>query len=156
MKKRQYYRAIRRELRYLILCSTRTEEGVETLAEVNAAVRQSGYPDCGHHLVIRRDGTVEACRTLDEPARCSRAHNVEAISVAYIGGMMDGIPFFTATRAQLDAMKAVITTLKNCFPMVEVYTRQDLAGSDPGSANLKDIVPVAPESKLQELMDEDQ
>ena len=140
MKKRQYYRAIRRELKYLILCSTRTDEGIETLAEVNAAVRPSGYPDCGHHLVIRRDGTVEACRTLDEPARCSRAHNVEAISVAYIGGMMDGTPFFTATRAQLDTMKAVVTTLKNCFPMVEVHTRQSLTGSDPASAELQSIV----------------
>jgi len=63
---------------------------------------------------------------------------VEAISVAYIGGMMDGIPFFTATRAQLDTMKAVITTLKNCFPMVEVHTRHELTGGDPGSAELEE------------------
>jgi len=51
---------------------------------------------------------------------------------------MDGIPFFTATRAQLDTMKAVITTLKNCFPMVEVHTRHELTGGDPGSAELEE------------------
>ena len=139
MKKRQYYRAIRRELKYLILCSTKTDEGIETLAEVNEAVKPSGFPDCGHHFVIRRDGMVEPCRTMDEPARCSRSHNVEAISVAYIGGTMDGEPTFTATRAQLDAMKAVVTTLKNCFPMVEVYTRQELTGNDIASKELEEM-----------------
>jgi len=140
MKKRQYYRAIRRELKYLILCSTRTNENAETLADVNDVARLSGFMDSGHHFVIRRDGTVEPGRSLDEPARCSRVHNVEAISVAYIGGVMDGTPFFTATRAQLDAMKAVVTTLKHSFPMVEVHTRQSLTGSDPASAELQSIV----------------
>ena len=138
MKKRQYFRAIRRDLKYLILCSTRTDEEVETMADVNKAVKRFGYEDSGHHIVIRRDGTVEGARSLDEPARCSRAHNVEAISVAYIGGVMDGEPFFTATRAQLDAMKAVVTTLKHSFPMVEVHTRHELTGGDPGSAELKE------------------
>ena len=133
MKKRQYFHAIRRDINYLILCSTKTDEGIETLEEVNREVRKTGYQDCGHHFVIRRDGTVEPCRRVDEAARCSLHHNVEAISVAYIGGKKDGEPFFTATSAQLDAMRNTVTTLKHCFPMVTVQTRQSLTGNDIGS-----------------------
>ena len=139
MKKRQYFHAIRRDINYLILCSTKTDKGIDTLEEVNREVRKTGYQDCGHHLVIRRDGTVEPCRRMDESARCSLQHNVAAISVAYIGGKMDGEPFFTATQAQLDAMRNVVTVLKLCFPMVSVHTRQSLTGNDIASKELEEM-----------------
>lgn len=139
MKKRQYIRAIRRNITHIILCSTNTGPEVFTLQEVNDDKRKHGFKDCGHHLLVRKDGTVEVNRLVSDPARCSRNHNPGAVSIAYIGGNSDGEQANTATLDQLKVVEALAVAMAHVFPMATVVARNECTGTDFGSTCLRDM-----------------
>jgi hypothetical protein len=76
--------------------------------ELASAHRRTGYSKIAIHFVIRRDGTVEPGRPLDEPGALSRNANSHTYQVCLIGGLNDHLePYGSFTTAQRDALAAL-------------------------------------------------
>jgi N-acetylmuramoyl-L-alanine amidase len=58
--------------------------GVDEIREWHLA---RGWSDIGYHFVIRRDGTVETGRQIDQIGAHARGHNEGSIGICLVGGM---------------------------------------------------------------------
>jgi len=56
------------------------------VAEIDRWHRQEGWWGIGYHYVIRRDGTIEAGRPLDEVGAHAAGHNHQSIGIVLVGG----------------------------------------------------------------------
>lgn len=84
---------------------------------------------CGHHFVIRLDGTVDAARTLDMTGVHTYGHNEESVSVCYIGGRSADKPWQerdTRTPEQKKAMRELVRELEERFPEARTVTHNML------------------------------
>jgi len=101
--------------RIILHCSyTRPSQdiGAETIREWH--VEGNGWRDIGYHYVIRRDGTVETGRPLDEPGAHAAGHNEDSVGVCLIGGRVEekDEPESNFTAAQLAAAERLILQLR--------------------------------------------
>lgn len=89
--------------------------------------RSRGWKSCGYHFVVRRDGTVESGRPVEEVGAHCRYHNKYSIGVCYEGGLdEDGKPADTRTSEQKVAMRRLIARLLVRFPRAIVVGHHDL------------------------------
>lgn len=80
-------------------------------------VNDNGWRDIGYHYVIRRNGTTEEGRPLEEPGAHAAGHNQRSIGVCLIGGVdEDGNADCNITRAQWAALDALVDYLVDRFP----------------------------------------
>lgn len=75
--------------------------------------RAKGWLGIGYHFVIKRDGTVEAGRSLDRVGAHVENHNTGNIGICMAGGLKesDGSPEDNFTPEQYHALALLIQTL---------------------------------------------
>lgn len=108
--------------------------GVKEIREWHLA---RGWRDIGYALVIRRDGTVERGRDLDqdddifdEVGAHARGFNRQSIGICLVGGKSDHCgPEFNFTRAQMDALETTLTWIRARFPGIAVIGHRDVPGA---------------------------
>lgn len=89
---------------------------------------------CGYHIVILRDGTIEAaiygnkCRPLSRPGAHARGHNRRSFGVCMVGGVAeDGkTPENNFTAAQFESLERVLHSLLDVAPGSEILGHRDL------------------------------
>lgn len=91
-------------------------------------VRDNGWSAIGYHVVIRRDGTIEAGRPLDSIGAHVASRNADSVGVCLIGGKgkysgMDPLAHYTG--AQMVSLLAVLKELRTEFPGAEVLGHRD-------------------------------
>lgn len=94
--------------------------------------RDNGWSAIGYHVVIRRDGTIEAGRPLEAIGAHVAARNSDSVGVCMIGGKgkFSGMsPEAHYTKEQLASLLVVIKELREKYPEAEVLGHRD---SDPG------------------------
>jgi N-acetylmuramoyl-L-alanine amidase len=81
-----------------------------TLAQLDRRDRQFGLSKVGYHFVIRRDGTVEVGRSLDEASMHDDLKLAKrSVSVCLVGGVNDkGEPSANFTDEQKDELVALM------------------------------------------------
>jgi hypothetical protein len=92
-----------------------------------------GWKDIGYNYVIRRNGTVEGGRDLDqdgdfmeETGAHVRGLNSVSLGVCLVGGVdWVGRPDFNYTKEQMKSLEALIGQLKAEFPQAEVLGHRD-------------------------------
>jgi N-acetyl-anhydromuramyl-L-alanine amidase AmpD len=90
------------------------ESGVR---EIDRWHRAKGWKSCGYHYVVRRDGTVEVGRPVEEVGAHCLNRNRHSIGICYEGGLdADGNPADTRTEAQKRALRELLGRLKKQFP----------------------------------------
>ena len=90
------------------------ESGVR---EIDRWHRAKGWKSCGYHYVVRRDGTVEEGRPVEEVGAHCLNRNRHSIGICYEGGLdADGNPADTRTEAQKRALRELLERLKKQFP----------------------------------------
>lgn len=82
-------------------------------------VNQNKWKDIGYHFVIRRDGSVENGRPVDQVGAHCEGHNTGTIGICMVGGISEtGRSENNFTPAQFTAVQELIFKLKEQFPAV--------------------------------------
>ena len=82
----------------------------------------------GYHAVIRRDGSIEPGRPLEEVGAHCYLHNRHSIGICYEGGLDEaGEPADTRTPEQKKAMRELIEKLHEQYPKALIVGHRDLS-----------------------------
>ena len=92
-------------------------------------VRDNGWSDIGYHGVIRRDGTLESGRPMDQAGAHTTGHNADSIGICLVGGLAeDGkTPEDNFTAAQWATLKRVVLDLTRKYPTATVHGHNEFA-----------------------------
>ena len=70
-------------------------------------VEERGWEDIGYHFIIRRNGTMEAGRPIEEIGAHVRGENADSIGICMVGGK----PFTNFSLKQYQALKDLVQFL---------------------------------------------
>lgn len=122
---------VNRTINRLIIHCTATPEGrdhdVEEIRRWHT--RDRGWRDIGYHVLIKLDGTIQLGRPLDQVGAHVSGHNADSIGIVYVGGVAAGTfdAKDTRTPQQKDALKFVVTTLKNRWKNATIHGHREFA-----------------------------
>lgn len=98
-------------------------------------VEENSWPDIAYHFVIRRDGTVEQGRPIEQVGTHCQGQNGDSIGICLVGGLEKlsggrsiGVDNFTP--AQFDALQALLIDLKEAFPLARIRGHSDYVNRD--------------------------
>jgi N-acetylmuramoyl-L-alanine amidase len=84
-------------------------------------INDRGFTDIGYHYVIRRNGSVEAGRPLDQVGAHTQGHNQHSIGICMVGGInRAGQPDCNFTAAQWAALHDLVSDLVEQYDGVTV------------------------------------
>lgn len=96
-------------------------------------VKDNGWAAIGYHVVIKRDGTIEAGRPLDAVGAHASQVNSTAVGVCLIGGLNGKRtdPFEkNFTEAQAISLLAVLKELQEAYPDASICGHHDIPGAN--------------------------
>lgn len=100
--------------------------------EIDQWHRKKGWLMIGYHFVIRRDGTVEKGREVDEVGAHVFNHNANTVGICLVGGVNDNMePETNFTPAQYDSLETLVYQLKALYPEAQLRGHCDF---DKGKA----------------------
>lgn len=101
----------------IIHCSAVKPLQQSGVREIDRWHRAKGWKSCGYHYVVRRDGTVEVGRPVEEVGTHCLNRNRHSIGICYEGGLdAEGRPADTRTEAQKKALRELLQQLHAQFP----------------------------------------
>ena len=107
-------------------CSATQAKQDITAADIGRWHRQRGFLKIGYHFVIRRDGTVETGRGLDEVGAHVEGFNSQSIGVCLVGGIdAKGKAEDNFTNEQWAALEVLLKDLVIKFPGAKVQGHRD-------------------------------
>lgn len=128
----------------IIHCSA-TREGQDVrAADIDKWHKERGFACCGYHYVIDLDGKVEVGRPLSmDGAHCNtkgvsgKSYNKHSVGICYVGGLdKDGNAKDTRTEAQKKAMRELIDSLMDKYPIIEVIGHRDASPDQNGDGQI--------------------
>lgn len=101
----------------------------------------NGWKGIGYHYVIRRCGSMELGRELEEQgAHCNmkryggKSYNPVSVGICLIGGVDEnGKPEHNYTRFQMNTLRALLKTLLGVYPDAEICGHRDLSPDHDGN-----------------------
>ena len=97
-------------------------------ADIDQWHKQRGWKGIGYHHVVRRDGTIELGRPIEEVGAHCYPHNRHSIGICYEGGLdANGIPDDTRTPEQKKALRKLLEKLHREYPRALIVGHRDLA-----------------------------
>lgn len=111
-----------RNINEIIVHCTATEFGVPVSDNdlYQWHVVERGFSDVGYHYVIHANGHISSYRSLLIPGAHCKGHNKHSIGIAYVGGLINGIPHDTRTIPQKESLNNLIESLCNRFPITKI------------------------------------
>lgn len=89
--------------------------------EIRQWHKQRGWADIGYHFVIRRNGTIEPGRALDEVGAHEPTRNRDSVAICLVGGIdAKGKPQNNFTPAQMGSLTVKIGQLLAKYPRAVV------------------------------------
>ena len=105
-----------RKIDDIIIHCTATEAGHDySVDQIRQWHKANGWKDIGYHYVIRLDGSVEVGRPIQQPGAHCRGHNEHSIGIAYVGGLLRGVPHDTRTPAQRRRLRGLVADLQKIY-----------------------------------------
>lgn len=117
-----------RAITHLVVHCSATKPSVAVDAKmIDRWHRERGFLKIGYHFVIKRDGTVETGRPLDEPGAHVAGHNALTIGICLAGGLNEktGKSENNYTDEQFASLTGVLKQLKELFPTAEILGHRD-------------------------------
>lgn len=119
-----------------IHCSATPGDRDHTAADIRRWHRQRGFRDIGYHFVIRRDGTVERGRPLEQQGAHEPRINRNSVAVCLVGGSPPigsdayrrGLGENNFTDKQWDALEFLVAGIHARWPDAEVLGHRDVPG----------------------------
>lgn len=117
-------------IKFLTIHCAATPEGRDVKAATISAWDVAKFAQVSYHYVIELDGNV--VQTLSEKERGAHTggHNTGNLGICYVGGMDADMarPKDTRTKAQKEALRKLVASLKAKYPDVEVRGHRDWPG----------------------------
>ncbi len=116
--------------KFIIHCSATAPGANVGAVEIDAMHKARGWRGIGYHKVIRRDGSIEDGRPIEQAGAHAKGHNTNSIGICLVGGVMkDGkTPDFNYTRRQLHSLYALLFDLTGQYPGCDILGHRDLPG----------------------------
>ena len=108
--------------------------------EIDRWHRAQGWWMIGYHFVIRRDGSVETGRPIDETGAHVMGYNDRSIGICMVGGITkDGKTEDNFTEEQYRALAKLLFALKEDYPKAIIQGHRDFPNvkKDCPSFNVK-------------------
>lgn len=100
--------------------------------EIDKWHKDRGWKGIGYHDVIRRDGSLEFGRGVNDVGAHVEGYNSTSVGICMVGGIADdGAPEDNFTPAQWKSLKRVLRFYKIMFPGAAIVGHRDL---DPHKA----------------------
>ena len=112
--------------------------------EIERWHRQRGFQCIGYHFVIRRDGTLEYGREVDEVGAHVTGNNSDSIGICLVGGVKESdkkTPEKNFTQAQYDTLMMLVDDLKTSYPDAKVYGHNEFASKACPCFDVREIFP---------------
>lgn len=121
-----------RKITHLVVhCSATRANSDIGAREITLMHKKRGFRTIGYHYVIRRDGTVETGRKLEEAGAHVEGHNRNAVGICLVGGLdAANRPQFNYTEAQLVSLRNLLTKLLQDLQSIfgDSYVPPDILG----------------------------
>ena len=109
-------------------------------------VEERGWSGIGYHFIIRRDGTIELGRDLDEDGDIfeeigahTYGYNKKSIGICMVGGKAeDGTAENNFTETQFEALKTLIKVVRADYPILTVHGHNEFANKDCPSFDVQE------------------
>lgn len=100
----------------------------------------NGWRDIGYHFVIRRDGSVEDGRPIDQSGVHTRGYNTNSIGICMVGGVdKKGKPDDNFTLDQWRSLRRVLISLKADYKNATIHGHNEFdSGKACPSFNVQD------------------
>ena len=117
----------REDVRFLAVHCSATQAKADIGAkDIDRWHRDRGFIKIGYHFVIRRDGTVETGRPLNEPGAHVEDWNHCSWGICLVGGVDAKLkPEANFTPAQLASLRTLLTELQAKVPHATVQGHRD-------------------------------
>lgn len=117
----------------VVHCSAVRPEQTSSAAQIDGWHKErkdrNGHPwkGIGYHYVVRRDGSIELGRPIEEQGAHCVGHNKYSIGICYEGGLNSaGKEEDTRTPEQKRALREKLEELHRLFPKALIVGHQDL------------------------------
>ena len=111
----------------IIHCSAVRPGQRSSARDIDRWHREQHYKSIGYNFVVRRDGTVETGRRLDEVGAHCQGHNRHSVGICYEGGLDSaGRPADTRTPQQVKALRELVERMHAYFPKALIVGHHDL------------------------------
>lgn len=129
----------------IVIHASATREGQDVrMSDIDKWHKERGFARCGYHYVIDLDGKVEVGRPLTmDGAHCNtkgvsgKSYNKHSVGICYVGGLdKDGNAKDTRTEAQKKAMRELIDSLMDKYPIIEVIGHRDASPDQNGDGQI--------------------
>lgn len=130
----------REETDYIIIHCAATKPDMDIDAkEIDKWHRQRGWRKIGYHYVIKRDGTLETGRELDEVGAHCKGYNHNSVGVCLVGGIdNDGKPDTNFTDKQWESLAQLMWELKIPYPDAEIVGHNEFSSKACPTFNVRE------------------
>lgn len=116
----------------VIHCSAVRPDQTSSAEQIDSWHKSRGWKGIGYHYVVRRDGSIELGRPIEEPGAHVVGHNKYSIAICYEGGLdATGNPADTRTPEQVRALRELVERLHERFPNAVIVGHHDLNPHKP-------------------------
>lgn len=118
-----------RKITLIVLhCSAVRPNQTSSAAQIDEWHRKDNHwLKIGYHFVVRRDGTVETGRRLEEVGAHVVGHNTHSIGICYEGGLDSAGDYAdTRTPEQVKALRELVERMHSYFPKALIVGHRDL------------------------------
>ncbi|APW79760.1 lysozyme, N-acetylmuramoyl-L-alanine amidase [Pectobacterium phage PP47] len=119
----------RKETRNVIIHCAATKPSMNIgVREIRQWHKERGFLDVGYHFVIKRDGTIEEGRDIDQVGAHTVGQNDTSVGICLVGGINDkGAPEANFTPIQMSVLRGLLEKLKGRYPQASVKGHYDFA-----------------------------
>ena len=111
----------------IVHCSAVRPGQRSSAKDINGWHRDKGWNGIGYHYVVRRDGSIELGRPIEEVGAHCVGHNSHSIGICYEGGLNElGEEADTRTPEQKVALRKLLEELHEQFPKAMIVGHHDL------------------------------
>jgi len=111
----------------IVHCSAVRPGQRSSAKDINGWHRDKGWNGIGYHYVVRRDGSIELGRPIEEVGAHCVGHNSHSIGICYEGGLDElGEEADTRTPEQKVALRKLLEELHEQFPKALIVGHHDL------------------------------
>lgn len=119
-----------REISQLVVHCSATKPSLDVdAAMIDRWHRTKGWRCIGYHYVIKRDGTIQRGRPLNEVGAHVANHNLNSVGICLAGGVnTNNKAENNFTKEQFGALADLLDVLKRRFPEAEILGHRDFPG----------------------------
>ena len=123
---------MRRITLIIIHCSAVKPNQTSSAKDIDNWHKDKGWKGIGYHYVVRRDGSIELGRPLEQVGAHCVNHNRHSIGICYEGGLnAAGEKVDTRTEAQKRTLRELLERLHEQFPKALILGHNDLNPAKP-------------------------